>query len=636
MRQAAAALMARSGTGSGSLSVQEHESSSRSRRKRRESMEDGDSACTCQQSDKTFPAGLIDASPMDAGRRRSARTRNPSHRRAITAADEGSDRGQQEVVRVGKGKGRQADYQIRLSGGASSGDGEDAASSADSALVARPRNRSSRHRDPEESLIYDNHASSSTSKAIHRVLPYLASSSSLPWAIGANDDAPRHALAFTFASDSDIDHDRRIAAPPVDAIPLIAPFLFDNTDGDELHPIGSTFRRASSLPSRLPSRSPTGTLSCLGDADSDIDISQSQSDSWLLSPAVDSTLIPQSPKYESTTSTSNSATSSSSTSSQGGRNNNTNTASQSPPTSPTSSHAECSTSSSCYQGSSSHSHTYKSGSKRSSPSMMLDATRLKKRKLSHRIRSFLLLRPPGLPYPGTDGAADIAHITRAPAWLKNATSQMSRESRMAPHEWYWSGDEIDTDVWTLSQLEKRFKEQLKVNADQEALEKEERESLSDASLMMVEEHSIPSRLNKGDGTHSEIIPITLETSAFTTSAATAASSPAKRNHTKRLRQVSAPPVMEADPEKVANALISPPQHGALPNHPSNRSSMNEASSSSNNALSLPPEVLKSQLLAVLRSRLPEGSKNGDAPLRMKKFVVWNGESQMSDGLTNFR
>jgi len=91
------------------------------------------------------------------------------------------------------------------------------------------------------------------------------------------------------------------------------------------------------------------------------------------------------------------------------------------------------------------------------------------------------------------------------------------------------------------------------------------------------------------------------------------SSPAAITIDARVRQTSAPPVM------------------------SRKSSFTTSSSSSSRSAQtdkglmeikqtppiVPPSVLKAQLLSVLRNRLGDAAKAGSAPLRMRKFVVWN-------------
>jgi hypothetical protein len=271
--------------------------------------------------------------------------------------------------------------------------------------------------------------------------------------------------------------------------------------------------------------------------------------------------------------------------------------------------------------------------------------RLKKRKLSHRIRSFLLLRPPGYPLPGIDGAHDINQILKAPAWLKNATSDMSRESRMKPMEWYWSGHEIDRNIWNTTTLERKFESQLKVNAqdEKERLEDEMRMDVQEASEFQ-REHEQRDQMRESETQRKvdEMREITsLQPAAQSIPQSETSLSPVKSidanprasqssGTSTRTRQVSAPPVMEADPYSISNAALSPhPEANFEPSQSSTSSSTRNDNQAKRRMLlpstQLPPEVLKSQLLAVLRSRLPDGAKSADAPLRLKKFVVWNGE-----------
>lgn len=207
---------------------------------------------------------------------------------------------------------------------------------------------------------------------------------------------------------------------------------------------------------------------------------------------------------------------------------------------------------------------------------------------------------------------------------------------MAPHEHYWSGYEADADEWCITPLEKEFKKLMKINAERDAFEVDEREGLSEGNMP----YDTGVRYHSGTETDVDMNDKTCSKQdsgskiGLQDTQATVPSLPFKRR-SRRLRQVSAPPVMEADPSKVANALISPPMHDPSHNAQDESQGSQDVNKTGNELPSppllastqsaIPPEVLKSQLLAVLRSRLPEGAKNSDAPLRMKKFVVWNGE-----------
>lgn len=184
------------------------------------------------------------------------------------------------------------------------------------------------------------------------------------------------------------------------------------------------------------------------------------------------------------------------------------------------------------------------------------ALHLKKRKLSHRIRSFLVLRPPGPPLPGVDGAADIALIAKAPKWLKTATAELSRESRMSPSEWSWSGNETTAGKWTVSTLERQLKRQLKLIDDNEG------EQLDRANAQPNTTKDGVVHISAGNGG--------------------AVSTKQLQTH-------------------IDSQDTTPPRPQPVPQH-----------------------VLKAQLMAILRSRLGDNHKSANAPLRMKKFVVWNG------------
>jgi len=146
---------------------------------------------------------------------------------------------------------------------------------------------------------------------------------------------------------------------------------------------------------------------------------------------------------------------------------------------------------------------------------------------------------------------------------------------------------------------------MKSNMNSDDLEVEERDGLSSAPPVPVSCDILASEddcrvLQREGAGESNIIP-------------PSGSLMRTRSATARSRRVSAPAVMEVDTAKAINGVLKP------------QSSNTAISLSSQSNSSPPPEILKSQLLAVLRSRLPEGTKTGDAPLRMKKFVVWNGE-----------
>lgn len=429
---------------------------------------------------------------------------------------------------------------------------------------------------------------------------YLASSSSVPWSVRVNNDASRASRAFAFPADASGNTVARGVWTPADHPLLLAPFLFDSPDILDKLPIDSNARRSSSLPARLTS--PMGTSSTL-ESHTGKSVPTDLQD-WLLctSPAAIEPSADGPTSYTSSSSSANSRFNSGSSNSNS-TSSSANTAatsqsskSRSNHSSPTSSQEGCCSS----RMSDIQSHNVRSSpsaSKRPSDALMEEVPkRLKKLKLSHRIRSFLLLRPPGLPLTGTDGAADIAHIMKAPAWLKNATSELSRESRMAPNEWVWSCNGHNPSSWIMTTIERKFRNLLKSNKDREDLEREERDGLSpDMPIRippyMKTEKNSPLKLEEQDDSH---FPPT---------------SPLRNRAAKiRPRRVSAPPNMEANPQPPTSERVSPP----LP--------------APQATTSAPPEVLKSQLLAVLRSRLPEGAKNGDAPLRMKKFVVWNGTS----------
>lgn len=595
-----------------------------------------DSTCTCQQSGNGH---LHVSHESDA-------TNLRRHRGAIEVAEGGMAGNRVDVSsssRSRKGKGRElssTSYQIADSSSYGSGTGIDFDNARISPSISTTRN-GTRSTDRGRKRLLSSRESSPPPPIVSH--SYLASASSLPWAIGANDDAP-NALAFSFARNGNIDgteesqgsstaayndngsnehrntrdsstyglNNTALTPPKEEAALALAPFLFDTSDGDELHPVGSIIRRSSSLPARVSSV-----------AGSNIHPPQSHLDDWLESTAFCAS--PAALPVEESSSTSSSTSHSRSTTSSSSNGINAGKAGTSPPTSPTSSNEQSSSSSPKASTLFTIPQSTLEGShKRSSSAMILDTVRLKKRKLSHRIRSFLLLRPPGLPYPGTDGAADILHITRAPAWLKNATSELSRESRMAPTEHYWSGFEANSDNWCITPLEKEFGRLLKINKERDALEADEREALSDDYSMALESDGEHRSSNTGVGVKQSALNNNFDKTIQSGQDSLHTSSilpNSKRKGRKRLRQVSAPPAMEADPSKTANDLLSPP----MPDRSLKDTHTTESTSNVSSTPPIPPEVLKAQLLAVLRSRLPEGAKNSDAPLRMKKFVVWNGE-----------
>lgn len=99
----------------------------------------------------------------------------------------------------------------------------------------------------------------------------------------------------------------------------------------------------------------------------------------------------------------------------------------------------------------------------------------------------------------------------------------------------------------------------------------------------------------------------------------------------RVRQSSAPPVMSTRSE-AGSAVKEATHESHMPVAKGTHSSTGEPAklaaeiaSKDGSVPQVPPSVLKAQLLSVLRHRLGDAAKAGSAPLRMKKFVVWNGK-----------
>lgn len=290
--------------------------------------------------------------------------------------------------------------------------------------------------------------------------------------------------------------------------------------------------------------------------------------------------------------------------------------------------ADSTTSSGCSSSGTSSSTSSSSSSttaKRAPDAAGVMSTRLKKRKLSHRIRSILILRPPGLPAPGTDGEADIHHIMKAPAWLKNATSELSRESRMMPVEWSWSEDSIDRnlDNWTVTSMERDFSRLCRINVGVVQGDVHRDSPMSNQVLPHSVQLSLDRATDLADS--GSLRPLGDDGHA-------AGASTHRQKDFVRARRTSAPPVMHSDEESRSQTLLSTSDGHSSTSAPSSPRlhAISLPSLDDPRAHPLPPsavpqQLLKAQLLAVLRTRLGAGAKPGDAPLRMKKFVVWNGE-----------
>ena len=156
---------------------------------------------------------------------------------------------------------------------------------------------------------------------------------------------------------------------------------------------------------------------------------------------------------------------------------------------------------------------------------------------------------------------------------------------MAPKEWTWSGDEVSFDNWSCTVAEREFWVRLRSAA---SIGKDGRDSSADSS-----------------------------------------SDDAGPPLPRRRASVQAGDVKVEDPDEGSLRIGS--MSGQVKQAQQTESSDDVKLNSADNAVdqpsvpTIPPKVLKAQLLAVLRSRLGEAGKPSNAPLRMKKYVVWNCE-----------
>ena len=156
---------------------------------------------------------------------------------------------------------------------------------------------------------------------------------------------------------------------------------------------------------------------------------------------------------------------------------------------------------------------------------------------------------------------------------------------MAPKEWTWSGDEVSSDNWSCTVAEREFRVRLRSAASSG---KDGRDSSADSS-----------------------------------------SDDAAPPQPRRRASVQAGNVKVEEPDEGSLSIGS--MGGRVPQARQAEPSDDVKPISADNSVDkpslpvIPPKVLKAQLLAVLRSRLGEAGKPSNAPLRMKKYVVWNCE-----------